>query len=147
MPFRIEIDSTKRISTVAPVQITRHQCAGNRRTSQQKTLGRSASKLSAAGSASTPLGVVAMNALLCVPNVARPGTYKLATSTTRRITIYTNVSAKRAGRGRGPVPADPPLPRNPSQLRTKTQGTSKTCLLYTSPSPRDRQKSRMPSSA
>ena len=25
--------------------------------------------------------------------------------------------------------------------------TSKTCLLYTSPSPRDRQKSRMPSSA
>ena len=26
-------------------------------------------------------------------------------------------------------------------------GTGKTCLLYTSPSPRDRQKSRMPSSA
>ena len=26
-------------------------------------------------------------------------------------------------------------------------GTAKTCLLYTSPSPRDRQKSRMPSSA
>ena len=25
--------------------------------------------------------------------------------------------------------------------------TKKTCLLYTSPSPRDRQKSRMPSSA
>ena len=26
-------------------------------------------------------------------------------------------------------------------------GSGKTCLLYTSPSPRDRQKSRMPSSA
>ena len=26
-------------------------------------------------------------------------------------------------------------------------GSAKTCLLYTSPSPRDRQKSRMPSSA
>ena len=26
-------------------------------------------------------------------------------------------------------------------------GSSRTCLLYTSPSPRDRQKSRMPSSA
>ena len=31
-------------------------------------------------------------------------------------------------------------------LETKENGT-KTCLLYTSPSPRDRQKSRMPSSA
>ena len=29
----------------------------------------------------------------------------------------------------------------------KPQPPSKTCLLYTSPSPRDRQKSRMPSSA
>ena len=30
---------------------------------------------------------------------------------------------------------------------TGTNGKSTTCLLYTSPSPRDRQKSRMPSSA
>ena len=29
----------------------------------------------------------------------------------------------------------------------KVQGRFKDCLLYTSPSPRDRQKSRMPSSA
>ena len=29
----------------------------------------------------------------------------------------------------------------------KTFGKAKGCLLYTSPSPRDRQKSRMPSSA
>ena len=28
-----------------------------------------------------------------------------------------------------------------------SSGSGKTCLLYTSPSPRDRQKSRMPSSA
>ena len=31
--------------------------------------------------------------------------------------------------------------------RTKRPNTPNTCLLYTSPSPRDRQKSRMPSSA
>ena len=33
------------------------------------------------------------------------------------------------------------------QLRRLIVTTPKTCLLYTSPSPRDRQKSRMPSSA
>ena len=32
-------------------------------------------------------------------------------------------------------------------LGNTTAGTVLTCLLYTSPSPRDRQKSRMPSSA
>ena len=32
-------------------------------------------------------------------------------------------------------------------LRTKTERDPENCLLYTSPSPRDRQKSRMPSSA
>ena len=31
--------------------------------------------------------------------------------------------------------------------KCSTSETSKACLLYTSPSPRDRQKSRMPSSA
>ena len=31
--------------------------------------------------------------------------------------------------------------------KTKEKKKSKNCLLYTSPSPRDRQKSRMPSSA
>ena len=38
----------------------------------------------------------------------------------------------------------------PSELCAKSvmvAGTLKGCLLYTSPSPRDRQKSRMPSSA
>ena len=34
-----------------------------------------------------------------------------------------------------------------TQLRTSRLLQHKTCLLYTSPSPRDRQKSRMPSSA
>ena len=33
------------------------------------------------------------------------------------------------------------------QLSKEKQNISKFCLLYTSPSPRDRQKSRMPSSA
>ena len=34
------------------------------------------------------------------------------------------------------------------QIHLETEGTpTQTCLLYTSPSPRDRQKSRMPSSA
>ena len=33
------------------------------------------------------------------------------------------------------------------QLETNVMGPLRTCLLYTSPSPRDRQKSRMPSSA
>ena len=32
-------------------------------------------------------------------------------------------------------------------MQTGATGPSDTCLLYTSPSPRDRQKSRMPSSA
>ena len=31
--------------------------------------------------------------------------------------------------------------------RSRTYGNTKTCLLYTSPSPRDRTRSRMPSSA
>ena len=33
------------------------------------------------------------------------------------------------------------------QMHGKTHKNIETCLLYTSPSPRDRQKSRMPSSA
>ena len=33
------------------------------------------------------------------------------------------------------------------EAKTGHCGEAKTCLLYTSPSPRDRQKSRMPSSA
>ena len=36
---------------------------------------------------------------------------------------------------------------NTEFLAVKTAVNSKACLLYTSPSPRDRQKSRMPSSA
>ena len=35
----------------------------------------------------------------------------------------------------------------PAELNKVTLVTGKRCLLYTSPSPRDRQKSRMPSSA
>ena len=40
------------------------------------------------------------------------------------------------------------MPHLKAILREVSKGiTEKTCLLYTSPSPRDRQKSRMPSSA
>ena len=36
---------------------------------------------------------------------------------------------------------------DPSRVPTKTEVISMICLLYTSPSPRDRTRSRMPSSA
>ena len=36
---------------------------------------------------------------------------------------------------------------NPATIMTDPDIADSTCLLYTSPSPRDRQKSRMPSSA
>src|SRR5674476_1700888 len=39
---------------------------------------------------------------------------------------------------------DKPITKKPAEVR---MGKGKGCLLYTSPSPRDRQKSRMPSSA
>ena len=38
-------------------------------------------------------------------------------------------------------------PKNISEYREPFIGGGSICLLYTSPSPRDRQKSRMPSSA
>ena len=37
--------------------------------------------------------------------------------------------------------------QNPARQASINAGLNKDCLLYTSPSPRDRQKSRMPSSA
>ena len=40
-----------------------------------------------------------------------------------------------------------PVTRNGTLLISSNAGPSPICLLYTSPSPRDRQKSRMPSSA
>src|SRR5678810_1489367 len=43
------------------------------------------------------------------------------------------------------VPAD--LPWNAATSSIAPDGKGNVCLLYTSPSPRDRQKSRMPSSA
>ena len=39
------------------------------------------------------------------------------------------------------------LDRNPEVMRYINGGTPSTCLLYTSPSPRDQRGSRMPSSA
>ena len=47
-----------------------------------------------------------------------------------------------------PTPAPTPTPAPaPAPTPTPTPTPAPTCLLYTSPSPRDRQKSRMPSSA
>ena len=50
-----------------------------------------------------------------------------------------------------PVISTPSLPRIPDQsvatAQTEKVTSSKPCLLYTSPSPRDRTRSRMPSSA
>ena len=40
-----------------------------------------------------------------------------------------------------------PLKRNPQQIAEEIKGKFITCLLYTSPSPRDLSTSRMPSSA
>ena len=114
------------VSPVAPVQATRHRCAGNRRTFQQKTFAKSASKLSAAGSASSLLGAVAMNALLFVPNVPRRDTSRLAINITKMIRNCTNGSPKRAGSGGGPVPADPPPQNALSQSNQKKLRSSKT---------------------
>ena len=44
-------------------------------------------------------------------------------------------------------PASIPVPAPRPVLTTPATALPDTCLLYTSPSPRDRQKSRMPSSA
>ena len=46
-----------------------------------------------------------------------------------------------------PVQITPPPATTPTVQTPPTDTPSTTCLLYTSPSPRDRQKSRMPSSA
>ena len=45
------------------------------------------------------------------------------------------------------VPPEDDSDSSMSKEEEKTPERTKTCLLYTSPSPRDRQKSRMPSSA
>ena len=50
----------------------------------------------------------------------------------------------------GPVPVDATAPdrgTRATDLGARPGGMGTACLLYTSPSPRDRQKSRMPSSA
>ena len=62
-------------------------------------------------------------------------------------------SRQRAAHARQHVRAEPPTPVDAAKLRAATtppktiQSFFKNCLLYTSPSPRDRTRSRMPSSA
>ena len=68
---------------------------------------------------------------------------------------YANPTWRARIQALGRYPRDPPLStlghRQARQLGAAAAATLKrrggTCLLYTSPSPRDRQKSRMPSSA
>ena len=56
---------------------------------------------------------------------------------------FTEADVAEAVRGLGATVLKPrKAPRNVARVKQ-----SKGCLLYTSPSPRDRQKSRMPSSA
>ena len=62
------------------------------------------------------------------------------------------VSSTTSGTDCGPVDAAPRLPRQhddapPEAVEQRQAERHEDCLLYTSPSPRDRQKSRMPSSA
>ena len=59
---------------------------------------------------------------------------------------HTPVESKKDSTGYTPDPATEYLVTQYADA-TGVQGTFYTCLLYTSPSPRDRQKSRMPSSA
>ena len=49
--------------------------------------------------------------------------------------------------GGGPKPIKPPAVLGESANKARGRAQRYDCLLYTSPSPRDRQKSRMPSSA
>ena len=46
-----------------------------------------------------------------------------------------------------PALAEPTAPVAPPPPKPSQQGPATVCLLYTSPSPRDRTRSRMPSSA
>ena len=51
------------------------------------------------------------------------------------------------GQGEGPIGIVGPMSKPYGTIDTASRKLIPTCLLYTSPSPRDRQKSRMPSSA
>ena len=105
------------VSTVAPVQTTKHRCAGNRRTSQRKNFKKSASKQSAAGISSHECSPVC---------AARSDMSLLKISNTKQIRSYMNVSTRRAGSVRDPVPVDPPPQNTLSQSRQKKIRTSKT---------------------
>ena len=62
-----------------------------------------------------------------------------------RESIYKTLALK--GDKTGPVIGIVPITEHLSEKKLAKISGNKNCLLYTSPSPRDRQKSRMPSSA
>ena len=80
---------------------------------------------------------------------AAPTITGVATPTSMASTVPTAQSAQTAGTATvaGTTPTMTAATGTVTAPAVAAQGTVSTCLLYTSPSPRDRQKSRMPSSA
>ena len=76
---------------------------------------------------------------------------KRGSSSRRSVYIWIKPESSRCSSSRRPRRTISPKPRDvtggPEKTPTATPRSTETCLLYTSPSPRDRQKSRMPSSA
>ena len=99
------------------------------------------------------LSLVAMSSAILVPNFARArGQGQLTACKSNLKNIGTGLemySTDWSGRYPEDIDAITPdyLVRIPECPSAGTDTYSATCLLYTSPSPRDRQKSRMPSSA
>ena len=109
----------------------------------------------------TPVTTVAPFVASPTPGTLAGPTVTAPTTTTPRALSTTSTSS--APRVAAPVPTSPTAPvarLRPTTTTTTTTTTTSTtvaparaddsrytCLLYTSPSPRDRQKSRMPSSA
>ena len=76
---------------------------------------------------------------------------RLAAPFARRVFLAFPVAGRDGAKYRvvgRPVPlGSQPVPRDEARQRFELPAEGPVCLLYTSPSPRDRQKSRMPSSA
>ena len=90
---------------------------------------------------------------LMIRNLQKPSDYSKAVMTQDellRIAIANdaNVAQARQGFQRGEVQAlTPQQLKSPAELQADQALQERTCLLYTSPNPRDRTRSRMPSSA
>ena len=74
-------------------------------------------------------------------------TLTVPSDTTTALPIGTTITFEQTGAGTVTFTADSGVTLNSRGAVVATAGQFSVCLLYTSPSPRDRQKSRMPSSA